>query len=134
MLKGDQRADDMLVRMFDGILHPLIHLGFGVEFEQPAIIAEALALAAVHGNWDAAQLIESETMAKANYPDRRADASIIQLLEEIHQDPKLFSSSRASFSSRVQVTESNLQEKTAEMINAVGEQQSYYDEPASILY
>ena len=34
-----------------GFLHPIIHLGFGVEFKQPAIIAEALAEAAVHDNW-----------------------------------------------------------------------------------
>ena len=26
-----------------GFLHPIIHLGFGIEFNQPAIIAEALA-------------------------------------------------------------------------------------------
>lgn len=32
---------------FTGFLHPLIHLGFGVEFDQPAIVAEALAQAAV---------------------------------------------------------------------------------------
>ena len=28
----------------------MIHLGFGIEFNQPAIIAEALAQAAVHDN------------------------------------------------------------------------------------
>ncbi len=50
-LKGDERADDMLVRLHAGFLHPMIHLGFGVEFKQPAIIAEALAQAAVHENW-----------------------------------------------------------------------------------
>jgi len=50
-LKGDERADDMLVRLHAGFLHPMIHLGFGVEFKQPAIIAEALAQAAVHDNW-----------------------------------------------------------------------------------
>ena len=67
-LKGDERANDMLVRLHagevanscflmkrvdipQGFLHPIIHLGFGVEFKQPAIIAEALAQAAVHDNW-----------------------------------------------------------------------------------
>ncbi|CAN9416965.1 unnamed protein product [Alternaria alternata] len=43
----------------------------------------------------------------------------IQVLEEIYLDPKLFSSSKASFCSGVYVTERNLEEKTAEMINAV---------------
>lgn len=50
-LKGDERADDMLGRLYAGFLHPMIHLGFGIEFQQPAIIAEALAQAAVHDNW-----------------------------------------------------------------------------------
>jgi hypothetical protein len=50
LFKGDDRADDLLARLFGGFLHPIIHLGFGVEFRQPAIIAEALAQAAVHDN------------------------------------------------------------------------------------
>lgn len=40
----------LLLMDFTGFLHPIIHLGFGVEFQQPAIIAEALAQAAVHTN------------------------------------------------------------------------------------
>ena len=50
LFKKDGRADDMLVPMFAGLLHPIIHLGFGVEFEQPIIMAEALAQAPVHDN------------------------------------------------------------------------------------
>lgn len=45
---NDARANRMLGKLGAGILHSLIHLGFGVEFEQPAIVAEALAEAAVH--------------------------------------------------------------------------------------
>ena len=41
-------ADGILIRMFDGAFHSIIHLGLGIEFEQPSIIAEALAQAAVH--------------------------------------------------------------------------------------
>lgn len=36
--------------MIVGFLHPLIHLGYGIEFDQPAIVAEALAQTAVHQN------------------------------------------------------------------------------------
>ncbi|KAF2177950.1 hypothetical protein K469DRAFT_732126 [Zopfia rhizophila CBS 207.26] len=118
IFKGDERADDMLVRMFGGILHPIIHLGFGVEFEQPAIIAEALAQAAVHDNWEASHLIESEKAAKAHSPDRRSDTTIVQLLGEIYADTKRASGGRAKYASQVHVTEENLEEKTAEMINA----------------
>lgn len=30
------------------MFHPLLHLGFALEFEQPAIVAEALAMASMH--------------------------------------------------------------------------------------
>ncbi|MDI1492736.1 MAG: hypothetical protein OHK93_004518 [Ramalina farinacea] len=39
-------AERMLVQMVEGAYHPIIHIGFGVEFDQPAIVAEGLALAA----------------------------------------------------------------------------------------
>ena len=41
-------ANAILIRMFDGAFHSLIHLGFGIEVEQVSIIAEGLAQAAVH--------------------------------------------------------------------------------------
>ena len=116
VFKGDERANDMLVRMFSGILHPIIHLGFGIEFEQPAIIAEALAQAAVHSKWEASHLIESEKAAKAHSSDGRSDKSIVQLLGEIYAEKK----SKTKYASQVHVTQENLEEKTAEMINAAG--------------
>ncbi|WEW56145.1 hypothetical protein PRK78_001580 [Emydomyces testavorans] len=67
IFKGDEFADDMFTRMFGGqyschieiqaysnarctigLIHPFIHLGFGLEFKQPAIVAQALAQTAVH--------------------------------------------------------------------------------------
>ena len=45
------QARDMFVRMFAGFYHPIIHLGFGIEFEQPAVMVEALAQAATHDRW-----------------------------------------------------------------------------------
>jgi hypothetical protein len=33
----------MLARLYEGAYHPIIHLGLGIEFQQPGIIAEALA-------------------------------------------------------------------------------------------
>jgi len=128
VFKGDERADDMLVRMFGGILHPIIHLGFGVEFEQPAIMAEALAQAAVHDNQEAAHLIESERAAKAKGLDGRSDKSIVQLLGEIHTEKK----SRSTYASQVHVTEENLKEKTAEMVNAAGKLQSQNGDSKSL--
>ncbi|CAD6892853.1 unnamed protein product [Tilletia laevis] len=39
----------MLVRLFDGALHPFIHVGYGVEFGFDGIVAEGLAMAAITG-------------------------------------------------------------------------------------
>ena len=50
VLKGDAAADDMLARMFAGFMHPMIQLMYGVEWAQPAMVAEALAQTAVHGD------------------------------------------------------------------------------------
>lgn len=43
-----QVAESMFVQLFEGLYHPLIHIGFGIEFDQPAIVAEGLAQAASH--------------------------------------------------------------------------------------
>lgn len=47
-------AEAMFSQLYEGLLHPIIHLGFGIEFEQPSIVAEGLAHAASHdpGNID----------------------------------------------------------------------------------
>ncbi|KAK8924615.1 Oxidoreductase AflY [Metarhizium anisopliae] len=43
-------ARHMVQRLFSGLVHPMIQLGFGLEWEQPAIVAQGLAQAAVHRN------------------------------------------------------------------------------------
>lgn len=118
LFKGDGRADDMLVRMFGGILHPIIHLGFGIEFEQPTIIAEALAQAAVHDNREASHLLDSEKAARETTIAPNSDVTIIQLLEEIYRDTERAGGKSSKYATRVHVTEANLDLKTAEMINA----------------
>ncbi|KAK1833346.1 HypA protein [Podospora conica] len=50
LFSGSSDADALLVRLFAGFLHPLIQLLYGVEFRQPAVVAEALAWAAVHSD------------------------------------------------------------------------------------
>jgi hypothetical protein len=32
-------AEKMLARLYEGAYHPIIHLGLGIEFQQPGIIA-----------------------------------------------------------------------------------------------
>ncbi|KAF2657847.1 hypothetical protein K491DRAFT_654172 [Lophiostoma macrostomum CBS 122681] len=116
VFKADEQADDMLVRMFSGILHPIIHLGFGIEFEQPAIIAEALAQAAVHSPQEAAHLLESEAEARKHSAEGGSDRRIVHLLDDIFAEKGL--GGTAKYARQVHVTANTLEEKTAEMINA----------------
>ncbi|KAJ4377491.1 hypothetical protein N0V83_000316 [Neocucurbitaria cava] len=137
LFAGDERANDMLVRLFAGFLHPIIHLGFGIEFQQPAIIAEGLAQAAVHDNWMAPLFLGCEKAAEANRGENGPKKTIVQLLEECRNDEKLSKAphwddgnkirdgilKRApeemiKYASQYTVDEEELEEKTAEMINA----------------
>ncbi|KAK5000950.1 hypothetical protein LTR66_000296 [Elasticomyces elasticus] len=135
LLAGDERANDMLVRMFAGFFHPIIHLGFGIEFNQPAIIAEALAQAAVHDSWMKPFLIGAEKKAARTPP--ATSKSIVELLDEVHADPairdaphwedgnkfrdgilKRVPEAMIGYAAQYSLKPEQLEEKTAEMINA----------------
>lgn len=79
LFSEDERAEAMLVRMYAGFLHPIIHLGFGIEFHQPAIIAEALAQAAVHDGWMQPLLVGAEQKASASSAPSK---SVVDLLDQ----------------------------------------------------
>lgn len=88
LFAGDERANDLLSRLFVGFGHAMIHLGYGIEFRQPAIVAEALAQAAVHEPWgkDFFEAAERAGEAhKAAAPSGDADPSMLELLEETRQ-------------------------------------------------
>lgn len=129
----DKDADALLVRMYAGFLHPIIHLGFGVEFKQPAVIAEALAQAAIHNDWIGELLLPAEKMAT----EKRSEKSLFGLIEEIQACEKIINAphwedgnkvrdgllARApdemiDLASQWQVKADELEKKTAEMVNA----------------
>ncbi|KAK5692775.1 hypothetical protein LTR17_025293 [Elasticomyces elasticus] len=135
LLAGDERADDLLCRLLAGFLHSIIHLGFGLEFEQPAIVAEGLAQGAVHGPYMSKFFISTEEAAKerSNEPSK----SIVQILDEVYADAELREAPRwsdgnklrdgiigrasakmASLASQFHVKTDELERKTAEMANA----------------
>lgn len=141
----DERADDLLVRTFAGFVHPLIHLGFGVEFAQPAIVAEGLAQAATHDAWIGGFLLGAERVADARKKEGKADAGVTlgQLLAEIRADEKLAGAARWEDANKLRdgvvgragkemcelavkwvvdenSSEKELERKTAEMIDASG--------------
>ncbi|KAK1990808.1 HypA protein [Colletotrichum falcatum] len=135
LFKGDERADDTLQRMFAGFLHPAIQLMCGVEWEQPAIVAEGLAQAAVHSNQLGGFFDEAER--RANDAAAAPMPRIADLVAEVRADPKLAAAARmgdankifdgvmkrapeemTALAGRVKVRPEELDERTAEMFHA----------------
>ncbi|KAJ5381455.1 Oxidoreductase ptaJ [Penicillium cataractarum] len=134
-----EQAENMLCRLWGGLLHPLIHLGFGLEFNQPAIVAQALAQAAVHDNSLGRDFfLPAEKLAGGN--GKPGNKSLGQLLEEIRNDETLSRSARNTdvnkirdgvfhrapqemrkYAAQYTVSEDQVEERLAEMINNVGE-------------
>ncbi|KAI0192433.1 hypothetical protein F4808DRAFT_443144 [Astrocystis sublimbata] len=87
-------ADYMLAQLFEGVFHPLIHLGFGVEFQLPSIVAEGLAQAASHyrGDLDVFFLgVEKLLQTKPVAPRR-----LLDLYHAARADEKIRTAARAS--------------------------------------
>ncbi|KAG6016151.1 hypothetical protein E4U54_002208 [Claviceps lovelessii] len=76
-------AEKLLVRMYEGAYHPVIHLGLAIEFGQPALVAEALAQAAAHDDSHIGRLLAAcEAQAGIAYPARKPK-SLLQLVDEL---------------------------------------------------
>ncbi|KAM0490399.1 hypothetical protein ACHAP8_011616 [Fusarium lateritium] len=138
LLKGNASANDLLLRFHAGVLHPLIQLMYGLEWEQPAIVAEALAQTCVHDveSLDAL-LLASEVGAKANGPTPSMPA-LLDIYEQIQSDSRFDGTVRfqdeskiedgilkraqeamVSLLQQVHVEDAELEERTAEMFQAV---------------
>lgn len=118
------------------VLHPIIHLGYGVEFRQPAIVSEALAQAACHDERIGGLLLPAEKAASAK--SDKPSKTVVELLDEIYGDATMRKAARWSDGNKVydgvlaragdrmveiaaqyHVKPDELEEKTAEMTNAV---------------
>ncbi|KUL92395.1 hypothetical protein ZTR_02224 [Talaromyces verruculosus] len=132
----DEHADDLLGRLFSGLIHPIIQLGFGIEFNQPAIIAEGLAEAAVHEGWVRPFLQGAEDAAGGI--GSKPGKTITELLHEMSKDEEILSSVRYSDNSQIRdgifkrapekmkyyakqytVSAETLNEQLVEMVNAL---------------
>nr|POE56471.1 questin oxidase [Quercus suber] len=79
-------AELMLARLYEGAYHPIIHLGLGLEFDQPSIIAEALAQAAAHDDSRIGVLFsQSESLVGIAYPACKPK-SLVELLDEVRRN------------------------------------------------
>ncbi|KAK3690578.1 hypothetical protein B0T22DRAFT_194798 [Podospora appendiculata] len=84
LLKGDELAESVFCRMFSDLLHPVISLGCGLEFQQPSLIAEALAGACVHETWPELFLLPTEEYVRANKP--APSNSLLDTIKALHND------------------------------------------------
>lgn len=87
----DECAESMLVRLFGGLLHPIIHLGFAIEFNQPTIIAEALAQTAIHEDWIGPRFLHPAEKV-AGGVGKPGKKTMLELLEASRADSKLANS------------------------------------------
>lgn len=134
--EDDPIAYDMFGRLYAGFLHPLIQLMFGVEWAQPAIVAEALAQTAVHENSVGDFMTKAEQRANERNPTYRP---FIELFEEVtkKENEKLAKSAHwddanriyegvmarapeeaIEYVSAIKVNPDELDERTAEMVHA----------------
>ncbi|KAK6534037.1 hypothetical protein TWF281_005376 [Arthrobotrys megalospora] len=91
--------DRMPERLVAGFLHPWIHIGYGIEFEQPAIIAEGLAQTAVHDDWPGKYLkacMAAATEATSKDAEYGKGTTILSLFNEAHGSEKLRKSTKWS--------------------------------------
>ncbi|KAI7862893.1 hypothetical protein BDF14DRAFT_1849374 [Spinellus fusiger] len=44
-------SGDFVQRVFGGVLHPIIHISYGIEYDMPGMVAEGLAMAACTGKY-----------------------------------------------------------------------------------
>lgn len=139
----DEVAETLLPLMYDGAYHSIIHLGLGVEFEQPGVIAEALAQAAAHDSFDTDYFFHTAEQKAAAAAEKGGKGSygesLVNLLTEIRSTPNLVEAGRVQgligtmkmkkavlvragdqiidIASRFRVSEEDLERKTAEVLN-----------------
>ena len=94
VLQGDDRADDIFCRMYTDLVHPMIHLGYGIEFQQPSLVAEALAAACVHENWPKDFLLPTEEYVRSN--PGAPSGPLLDMLHSLGQDPEITSAVKDS--------------------------------------
>ncbi|KAH1415568.1 hypothetical protein KXX22_005884 [Aspergillus fumigatus] len=137
LFSGSECAENMFSRLFGGLLHPLIHIGFGLEFDQPAIVAEGLAQTAVHEDW-IGQLYLLPGEKAAGGIGKPGKKSLLQILNEIRTDKRLAESVKWAdgnkirdgvlkrapeemirYAAQVSVSAEQMEDKLAELLNLV---------------
>ena len=80
-------SGSLLTNSTTDLVHPIIHLGYAIEFQQPSLVAEALAAACVHENWPKDFLLPTEDFVRSDTPSK----PMLQILDNIRHDPEISS-------------------------------------------
>ncbi|KAI9689254.1 MAG: hypothetical protein M1820_010198 [Bogoriella megaspora] len=132
-----RNADAILAGLYEGAYHPIIHLGLGIEFEQPSIIAEGLAQAATHSSAHIDHFLFSSEKEAMSMPAPQPPKLLIDLLEEVRQNDTIRTAPRwtdfankvrdgiigragpeiAQLASQFRVEPSSIEQRMAEMIS-----------------
>ncbi|KOS18894.1 Oxidoreductase AflY [Escovopsis weberi] len=132
----DERSEAMMQRLYAGLLHPIIQVMYGIEWDQPTIIAEGLAQAAAHENTRGDLLAQIERDA-ASAPSEASPMSMVEMIESVRRSEKLAHCARSDdkdhisgaleraggeivdLLKRVRVKPEEVDERTAEMMHAI---------------
>jgi hypothetical protein len=78
---------DMLHRLESGAIHPLIHIGYGLEFNNPLILSEGLAMCAVTSTL-LRPVIEPQIQLRSEQSHQPKRKTLKEIYEEILQDDR----------------------------------------------
>ncbi|WVQ77260.1 hypothetical protein IAR50_006943 [Cryptococcus sp. DSM 104548] len=92
--RGKPKTPNMLSRLMAGALHPIIHVGFGLEFGDRIILAEGLAETAIHSDSLISPLIppfttKSWLTCPVPVPTAEHASSLSELYTSLASDPAL---------------------------------------------
>ncbi|PON26592.1 HypA protein [Trichoderma gamsii] len=91
LFSGKESTHDMYRRSWGSFAHSFIQLMYGIEWDQPAIIAQGLAQSAIHDTY-VGDFLNKVDKAAANRPSQRLNTS--ELYEQVHSDPAFVNSVR----------------------------------------
>lgn len=89
---------DVIARTFSGAFHPLIHIGYGVDFEIDGTVAEGLAMMAVTSSMMAPFVVKpagtvdkvaSKVAAQLSMSKSSAPKTVVEILKAIKEDHEL---------------------------------------------
>ena len=78
------------------LVHRIVHLGHALEFQQPGLVAEALAAACVYDNWPKEFLLPTEEHIRSNKGMPSRSPAVLHVIDSLHHNPEIASAGKDS--------------------------------------